>query len=142
MDFLADRIPRAPHGAESSPPLESFLPRGFASPAQDYFSGRIDLNKHLIKDITSTYIVRVQGDGMMNAGICDGDELIVDRSLEARSGSVVIAVLDGELMVRRIRRSGTETALVADHPDYADISISADVDMSVWGVVTRCLHRV
>ena len=73
---------------------------GYPSPAQDYFDGRIDLNEHLIKDITSTYVVRVSGDSMEGAGISDGDELIVNRALEPRDGSVVIAVLDGELTIK------------------------------------------
>jgi DNA polymerase V len=74
---------------------------GYPSPAQDYFDGRIDLNAQLIKDITSTFVVRVTGDSMERAGISDGDELIVNRALEPRDGSVVVAVLDGELTVKR-----------------------------------------
>ena len=76
---------------------------GFPSPAQDYFDGRIDLNEHLIKDITSTYVVRVCGESMEGAGISDGDELIVNRALEPVDGSVVVAVLDGELTIKRLR---------------------------------------
>jgi DNA polymerase V len=72
---------------------------GFPSPAQDYFDGRIDLNAHLIKDVTSTYVVRVSGESMEGAGISDGDELIVNRAMEARDGSVVVAVLVGELKI-------------------------------------------
>ena len=76
---------------------------GYPSPAQDYFDGRIDLHEHLIKDVTSTFVVRVSGHSMEQAGISVGDELLVDRALEPKDGSVVIAVLDGELTIKRLR---------------------------------------
>ena len=115
---------------------------GFPSPAQDYFDGRIDLNEHLIKDITSTYVVRVSGDSMERAGISDGDELIVNRALEPKDGSVVIAVLDGELTIKRLRITATGVVLQAENPAYPDIRVPALSDLLVWGVVTRCLHYV
>ena len=115
---------------------------GFPSPAQDYFDGRIDLNAHLIKDITSTFIVRVTGDSMEGAGISDGDELIVNRALEPKDGSVVIAVLDGELTVKRLRITRTGVVLQAENPKYPDIRVPALSALTIWGVATRCLHHV
>ena len=115
---------------------------GYPSPAQDYFDGRIDLNEHLIKDITSTFVVRVTGDSMERAGISDGDELIVNRALEPKDGSVVIAVLDGELTVKRLRITPAGVVLQAENPRYPDIRVSALSDLTVWGVATRCLHHV
>ena len=115
---------------------------GFPSPAQDYFDGRIDLNAHLIKDITSTFVVRVTGDSMERAGISDGDELIVNRALEPKDGSVVIAVLDGELTVKRLRLTATGVVLQAENPKYPDIKVSALSELTIWGVATRCLHHV
>ena len=115
---------------------------GFPSPAQDYFDGRIDLNAHLIKDITSTYVVRVSGDSMEGAGISDGDELIVNRALEPKDGSVVVAVLDGELTVKRLRITPTGVVLQAENPKYPDIRVPALSELTVWGVATRCLHHV
>ena len=115
---------------------------GFPSPAQDYFDGRIDLNAHLIKDITSTFVVRVTGDSMEGAGISDGDELIVNRALEPRDGSVVIAVLDGELTVKRLRITRTGVVLQAENPKYPDIRVPALSELTIWGVATRCLHHV
>ncbi|MGK3647260.1 LexA family protein [Pseudarthrobacter enclensis] len=115
---------------------------GFPSPAQDYFDGRIDLNAHLIKDITSTFVVRVTGDSMEGAGISDGDELIVNRALEPKDGSVVIAVLDGELTVKRLRITPGGVILQAENPRYPDIRVSALSELAVWGVATRCLHHV
>lgn len=122
------------------------LPSGFASPAQDWFEDRIDLNRHLIKDITSTYIVRVAGHAMDAAGISDGDELIVDRALQPRDGSVVIAVLDGELIIRRLHlidaESGSRVDLVAASPGYPPIPVPDPDELVIWGVATRCLHHV
>ncbi|MDT0169192.1 translesion error-prone DNA polymerase V autoproteolytic subunit [Pseudarthrobacter sp. BRE9] len=115
---------------------------GFPSPAQDYFDGRIDLNAHLIKDITSTFVVRVTGDSMEGAGISDGDELIVNRALEPKDGCVVIAVLDGELTVKRLRITGTGVVLQAENPKYPDIHVPALAELTIWGVATRCLHHV
>ncbi len=115
---------------------------GFPSPAQDYFDGRIDLNAHLIKDITSTFVVRVTGDSMEGAGISDGDELIVNRALEPKDGSVVVAVLDGELTIKRLRITSTGVVLQAENPKYPDIRVPALSELTVWGVATRCLHHV
>lgn len=115
---------------------------GFPSPAQDYFDGRIDLNAHLIKDITSTFVVRVTGDSMEGAGISDGDELIVNRALEPKDGSVVIAVLDGELTVKRLRLTPAGVVLQAENPKYPDIRVPALSELTIWGVATRCLHHV
>ena len=115
---------------------------GYPSPAQDYFDGRIDLNEHLIKDSTSTFVVRVTGDSMERAGISDGDELIVNRALEPKDGSVVIAVLDGELTVKRLRITATGVVLQAENPRYPDIRVPSLSELTIWGVATRCLHHV
>lgn len=115
---------------------------GYPSPAQDYFDGRIDLNEHLIKDVTSTYVVRVSGNSMEGAGISDGDELIVDRALEPKDGSVVIAVLDGELTIKRLRITPGGVLLQAENANYPDIRVAALSDLIIWGVATRCLHHV
>jgi DNA polymerase V len=115
---------------------------GFPSPAQDYYNGPVDLNAHLINDPTSTFIVRISGDSMTGAGIYDGDEVIVDRSLTASHGSVVVAVLDGELTIKRLQVSPAGVVLRAENPVYPDIPVQALSELSVWGVVTRCLHYV
>ncbi|MDF9277385.1 translesion error-prone DNA polymerase V autoproteolytic subunit [Arthrobacter sp. EH-1B-1] len=118
------------------------IPAGFPSPAQDYYDKGIDLNAHLIKDVTSTFIVRVSGDSMSGAGISDGDELVVDRSLTPLDGSVVVAVLDGELTIKRLRITRRGVVLAAENPSFPDIVVPELGDLSIWGVVTRCLHYV
>lgn len=115
---------------------------GYPSPAQDYFDGRIDLNEHLIKDITSTYVVRVAGNSMEGAGISDGDELVVDRAMQPKDGSVVVAVLDGELTIKRLRFTPRGVLLQAENANYPDIRVATLSDLVIWGVATRCLHHV
>lgn len=113
---------------------------GYPSPAQDYFDGRINLNEHLIRDVTSTFVVRVSGDSMERAGISDGDELIVNRALTPRDGSIVIAILDGELTVKRLRITAGGVVLQAENPNYPDIKVPDPHSLTVWGVAETCLH--
>lgn len=113
---------------------------GYPSPAQDYFDGRINLNEHLSKDVTSTFVVRVTGDSMEGAGISDGDELIVNRALTPRDGSIVIAILDGELTVKRLQLKGGGVVLHAENPKHPDIQVPDASSLSVWGVAETCLH--
>jgi DNA polymerase V len=115
---------------------------GFPSPAQDYFDGSLDLNEHLIRDRTSTFIVRVSGESMTGAGISDGDELVVDRSLTPKDGNVVVAILDGELTVKRLELTPGGVILRAENPEYPPILVPALSDLQVWGVVTICLHHL
>jgi|GEM_PF-6648748 len=82
---------------------ESTVHAGFPSPAQDYMSGGIDLNKEIVRHPEATFYVRVTGDSMIDAGISDGDVLVVDRSLEPRNGAIAVCFIDGEFLVRRLR---------------------------------------
>ncbi|MCU1531767.1 MAG: peptidase and domain protein [Arthrobacter sp.] len=118
------------------------VPAGFPSPSQDYFSGRVDLNAHLIKDVTCTFLVRVSGYSMEGAGISDGDELVVDRSLIPVDGNVVVAIIDGELTIKRLRIERGRVRLAAENPGYPDVLVPELGELSIWGVVTRCLHHV
>lgn len=117
------------------------VPAGYPSPAQDYFDGTLDLNEHLIKDKTSTFIVRVSGDSMEGAGISSGDELIVDRAAEPQHGSVVIAIVDGELTVKRLHLSACGVMLMSENPQYPPLRVG-ESDLVIWGVAHMCLHRV
>ena len=119
------------------------VPAGFPSPAQDSFDdGRINLNDVLIRDITSTFILRVSGDSMEGAGICDGDEVLVDRSLTPRDGDVVIAVLDNEFTIKRLHCRDGRVALCPENPAYPDIEVPALATLSIWGVVSYCIHHL
>lgn len=115
---------------------------GFPSPAEDYIEGRLDLNRQLIKHPAATFFVRVAGDSMINAGIHPGDILVVDRALEPKDGNVVIAVIDGELTVKRISQHGSKLFLVADNHAYPPLEILETMEFEVWGVVTCVIHNL
>jgi DNA polymerase V len=115
---------------------------GFPSPAEDYIEGRLDLNKHLIKHPAATFFVRVAGDSMIGSGIHPDDILVVDRALEPQDGNVIIAVLDGELTVKRISQRGARLYLVPDNCLYQPLEILAEMEFEVWGVVTSVIHSL
>ena len=115
---------------------------GFPSPAEEYLEGKLDLNQHLIPHPLATFFVRVSGDSMIGAGIHEGDLLIVDRFLEARDGKVVIAVVNGELLVKRLKYYDNQPSLVAEHPDYPELKITEVMDFQIWGVVTNVIHSL
>ncbi|KPA14663.1 DNA polymerase V [Candidatus Magnetomorum sp. HK-1] len=115
---------------------------GFPSPAEDYIEGKLDLNQHLIKHPAATFFVRVTGDSMIDAGIHPGDILIVDRAVEALDKKVVIAVINGELTVKRIRSTKTGYMLMPENNNYSPIQITEDSEFEVWGVVTTVIHKL
>lgn len=115
---------------------------GFPSPSQDYQTTEIDLNEHLMPNRVSTFIIRARGHSMVRAGIFDGDELIVDRSIRPEDGHVVVAVVDGEMTVKRLRIHPDGVVLSAENPRHPDIRLAELSELRVWGVVTRSLHRV
>jgi DNA polymerase V len=118
------------------------LPAGFPSPADDYIEGKLDLNRHLIKHPAATFFVRVTGDSMVEAGIHSRDILIVDRSLEAIDGNVIVAVLDGELTVKRLSKRNNVLRLLPANKDYQPIEIQAHQSFEIWGVVTNVIHAL
>jgi len=115
---------------------------GFPSPADDYMEGKLDLNKYLIKHPAASFFIRVIGDSMINAGIFDGDLRIVDRSLEALSEKIVIAIIDGDLTVKRLLKKQNKIYLAAENPNYSDIEIKDESSLHIWGVVTNVIHKL
>jgi DNA polymerase V len=113
---------------------------GFPSPADDYMEGALDLNEHVIKHPSATYFVRASGDSMIGAGIFNGDLLIVDRSLEASSGKVVIAEVDGQLTVKRLLKLNDGFSLQSENSSYPPIELQEGNEVVVWGVVTHVIH--
>ncbi len=131
--------------ALSRRPLPVFIARiaaGFPSPAADYEENKLDLNKHLIKNPAATFFVRVSGDSMTGAGIHDGDLLVVDRSIQPVSGNVIIAVLDGQLTVKRLKIKRGKITLEPENKDYPTHTITKGMDFEVWGVVTNVIHSL
>lgn len=115
---------------------------GFPSPADDYIEGRLDLNELMVANPAATFFVRVAGDSMLGAGIRHNDILVVDRSLEPISGKVVIAVVNGELTVKRLVRQGGSFCLKAESPDYPDIHMAEGITCEIWGVVAYVIHSL
>lgn len=122
--------------------FETVVPAGFPSPAADYGEDKLDLNRHLIRNPAATFFVRVTGDSMNGAGIHHGDLLVVDRSLEPKDKNVVIAVVDGELTVKRIRMKNKGIALEPENLNYSTRQITEDCEFEVWGVVTNVIHEL
>ncbi|MHC3082221.1 LexA family protein [Acinetobacter nosocomialis] len=114
---------------------------GFPSPAQDYVDKALDMNEHLIKNETATFIVKVASLSMLNAGIDIDDELIVDRSLDAKHGDIVVALIDNEFTVKRLMIDETGQWLKAENPDYKDIHLLDGQELLIWGVVT-CIIKM
>ena len=116
---------------------------GFGAAADDYAERGIDLNEQLIRNKPATFFLRVNSNAMVGSGIHSGDVVIVDRSLEPRNGSVIIAVLNGELLIRRLQiLENSKRLLVPDSKKLGSIEISDASGFSVWGVVTFVIHTV
>lgn len=115
---------------------------GFGAAADDYAERGIDLNEHLIKNKPATYFMRVNGNAMIGAGIHNGDVVIVDRSLTAKSGKVVIAVLNGEMLIRRYEEQNRRIRLVPETKKLAPIDVDPAAAFFIWGVVTYVIHSV
>ncbi|MDP3371584.1 MAG: translesion error-prone DNA polymerase V autoproteolytic subunit [Candidatus Paracaedibacteraceae bacterium] len=115
---------------------------GFPSPADDSFSITMDLNKHLVQNAPATFFVRTSGESMLGAGIHDGDLLVVDRSLTAKSQDIVIAAVNGDLTVKRLIFNNGRTILKAENPEFSNIELTDEMSVSLWGVVTNVIHSL
>jgi DNA polymerase V len=134
-----------PHPSAASIKLPLFghkVRAGFPSPADDYVEAWLDLNEHLIEHRDATFFLQASGDSMIGAGIQEGNLLVVDRSLEARHGDIVIAVIDGELTVKRLDKRRGRIRLIAENPAYAPIELQDGQELTIWGVVTSVIQRI
>jgi DNA polymerase V len=129
-------------------PIQTFplyahsISAGFPSPADDFIEAELDLNQLLIQNKAATFFLRVKGDSMIGAGINDGDIIVCDRSLKPVDGSVLVAVVDGELTVKRLVYSNGVAELHAENPKYSPIRFKEGQELSYWGVVTSSVHTV
>lgn len=126
----------------STPLYSCKISAGFASPADDHLEKCIDLNEFLIEKPAATFMLRVEGDSMIGAGIHDGDLLIVDRSLTAVNGSIVIAVVNGDLTVKRLSKQKNKVVLMPENSAYSPIEIPEDGSFFVWGCVKHVVHSI
>ena len=118
------------------------VPAGFPSPATDYIDRKLDLNEHLVRHPAATFFVRVEGSSMIEAGIHSGDLLIVDRALEPTDRRIVIAVINGGMTVKRIRKLNGRLYLMPENKNFQPIEVSEESDFQIWGVVTSVIHTV
>ena len=125
----------------SMPYFEDGISAGFPSPADDFLHGKLDLNEYLINNPSATYYVRVLGDSMANAGIASGSLLIVDKSIEASNGKIVVAFLDKEFTVKRIKKIKNKIYLKAENAGYEDIEITSEMNFEIFGVVTHSITK-
>ena len=122
------------------PLLNDSVSAGFPSPADDYTEENIDLNEHLISNPFSTFFLRVKGESIINAGIKDKDLIIVDKSLIAKPGNIIIAMIDGEFTIKRLSIKNDELYLKAENHNYPDFSFKNHIDVQIWGVVIYSIH--
>jgi len=116
---------------------------GFGAAADDYMERGIDLNEQLVRNKPATFFMRVSGDAMTGAGIFHGDVVIVDRSVKAVSGKVIIATLNGEMLIRRLEKTLNKIRLVPETPKLSAIDVDlSGAEFSIWGVVTFVIHSL
>ena len=119
------------------PFVNNGISAGFPSPADDFLDINIDLNKYLIKNPSTTFYGKVRGDSMVDAGIHDGDLLVIDKSLEPINNKIAVCFIDGEFTVKRIRIEKDEILLVAENQNYQPIRVTKENDFVIWGIVTN-----
>ncbi len=123
------------------PLVSASVEAGFPSPADDHLERGIDLNEELIRNPAATFLVRVKGDSMRDAGIHAGDVLIVDKSLLPTDRKIVVAMIDGNFTVKRFRKRGGEVFLEAENPEFAPIKVTEGQELSIFGVVSYIIHQ-
>lgn len=136
----------ADEGRSVSRPTVAFFDQsvaaGFPSPAADYEAIGLDLTSMLVRRPAATFMLRVTGSSMSGAGILDGDMVVVDRSLEARPGHVVVAVQDGDFVLKRLRLRGGRLFLDAENPDFRSAVMAGENGFDIWGVVTAVVRQL
>ncbi len=114
---------------------------GFPSPATDYLEECLDLNELVVKNKAATFYARVSGVSMQEAGVDDGDILVIDKSLEYRPNALAVCCLDGNFTLKRIKKEQGKLYLVAANEDYEPIAVHEEAEFSVWGIVTYILKK-
>ncbi len=141
LKFIGASVDRVPRD-QANPLYLCSVRAGWPSPADDYIDEQINLHEIAVKNPAATFFLQATGDSMIEVGIHDGDLLVVDRSAEAHHNRVVIAALDGELLVKRLKQRGHRTWLSPANPDFPEIEITNREYVHIWGVVTYVLHKL
>ncbi|MEC8610515.1 MAG: translesion error-prone DNA polymerase V autoproteolytic subunit [Bacteroidota bacterium] len=117
------------------------VPAGFPSPADDYLDMDLNLHDYLVQHPSATFCVRAVGDSMVDAGIHSSDVMVVDRALNPKNNDIVLAVVNGEFTVKRIKKNENELYLMPANDNYRPIKITEEMNFQVWGVVTFIIHK-
>ncbi|MDT0676602.1 LexA family protein [Autumnicola musiva] len=134
---------KADEGKEYKLPIvDAGISAGFPSPADDHLEHSIDLNREFIKNKDATFFGRVKGDSMKNAGIHDGDLLIIDKSIEPINGKIAVCFIDGEFIVKRLKIEKDVIWLMAENENYKPIKVTGDNDFIIWGIVTSVVKNM
>lgn len=132
---------RPTHSKLDLPLYESKVPAGFPSPATEYLGDTLDLNEYMIKNRTASFFARVEGDSMRDAGIFEGDLLVIDKSLNAKDNDIVIASVNNEFTVKRLdTKNGIK--LIAENKSYQPIKLTGEMEFAIWGVVTGVVRKL
>ena len=137
-----DIYPSSSNSSLELPLITAGISAGFPSPAMDFIDISIDLNKHLIKHPASTFYGRVKGVSMKDAGIYDGDLLIIDKSLSPKNNQIAVCYVDGDFTIKRISVNAGSCWLIPENKDYKPIKITEDNDFHIWGVVTHVIKSL
>ena len=138
---LSSPIPFAKRLSLKLPLVSASVEAGFPSPADDHMERGIDLNEELIRNPAATFLVRVEGETMRDAGIHSGDVLIVDKSLTPTDRKIVVAMIDGNFTVKRFRKRGGQVFLEAENPSFPPIEVTEGQELSIFGVVAYIIHQ-
>ena len=138
---LSTPIPFAKRTNLKLPLVSASVEAGFPSPADDHLERGIDLNEELIRNPAATFLIRVQGESMRDAGIHSGDTLIVDKSVTPYDRQIVVAMIDGEFTVKRFRKRNGKIFLEAENPAFDPIEVGENQELTIWGSVPYIIHQ-
>jgi len=138
---LSTPIPFTKRLSLKLPLVSASVEAGFPSPADDHLERGIDLNEELIRNPAATFLIRVQGESMRDAGIHSGDTLIVDKSVTPYDRQIVVAMIDGEFTVKRFRKRNGKIFLEAENPAFDPIEVGENQELTIWGSVTYIIHQ-
>ena len=122
--------------------IEQGISAGFPSPADDFKEIRISLDRELVKNEEATFYARVSGNSMENAGLSDGDLIVIDKSLNPENNKIAVCFLDGEFTVKRIIKRKQNLYLKPENKNYKEIKISSENDLLIWGIVTFVIKKL
>ena len=128
--------------APTIPLFGSDVQAGAPDLGDDYVEAHVNLHDYVVERPQATFFVRAKGQSMKNAGIGDGDLMVVDRDIQAKNGHIIVAAVDGELTVKRLHKTATSLQLLPENEDFEPIVVQQEQEFTVWGVVTNVIHRL